>query len=595
MHGLSKIHIQNFRACEDVTLPLSDFTPLVGQNNTGKSTILEAIKAVLCLKPFSRSDFTNPNLPIILAACIDGISPEILALVPVDRQRAAIERFCVQGRLWIRVTATGTARPVREVWTPEGADHDAVPETWQACPTGLPEAFNALLPEALHIAAMDDVGEDLGKAKAGSTIKGLLDEVMEPILAQHLEVAAAIESLRGVLAKTGANRSPLLHDFDRRATSALGEFFPGLDLDIDVPVIEAKELFKAGDLHVTDRAGGDRRRFDEVGSGAQRSIQMALVRLLADMRHGDQPRAARRMLLIDEPELYLHPQGVRILREALRSLSNVGFQIVFSTHSPIMLSRENAPDTVIVRRNARGRSETRRPLRSAVAQAIADAEAQAQTLFELGNIADIYFSEKVIVCEGKTDRRLLPLAYEKLFGRSHELDRICFVSLSGCGNILKGMSVLNAMGVSCGAIADLDFAFTHARKGPHRIFERDGADMADVRRIFQRLVADGEAHVDGGGLPTGNPNIRAEQSWKAFADDAEGAGVAEACHHAAAVRSVWIWRQGCMEDVLGCDDKGEEAILAQESRLRAMDAARMDAEVPGLRSCLEWMRQLPSG
>lgn len=53
---------------------------------------------------------------------------------------------------------------------------------------------------------------------------------------------------------------------------------------------------------------------------------------------------------------------------------------------------------------------------AAVAQAISEAQAQSRTLFELGNIAEIYFAEKVILCEGKTDQRLLPLIYEKLYG-----------------------------------------------------------------------------------------------------------------------------------------------------------------------------------
>lgn len=42
MHGLSYIYIENLRACRNVSLPLGDFTPLVGQNNVGKSTVLDA-------------------------------------------------------------------------------------------------------------------------------------------------------------------------------------------------------------------------------------------------------------------------------------------------------------------------------------------------------------------------------------------------------------------------------------------------------------------------------------------------------------------------------------------------------------------------
>ncbi|MGE8182009.1 AAA family ATPase [Pseudomonas mandelii] len=43
MHGLTQIHIQNFWTCKNVYLSLGSFTPLVGQNNVGKSTVLDAI------------------------------------------------------------------------------------------------------------------------------------------------------------------------------------------------------------------------------------------------------------------------------------------------------------------------------------------------------------------------------------------------------------------------------------------------------------------------------------------------------------------------------------------------------------------------
>lgn len=109
-------------------------------------------------------------------------------------------------------------------------------------------------------------------------------------------------------------------------------------------MVDIKEFFKAGDLHVTDTVSGDRGRFDQMGAGAQRTIQMALIRYLADVRRAEDDQLSRRLLLIDEPELYLHPQGVRRLRETLKTLSSAGFQVVFSTHSPLMLSRNTTAD-----------------------------------------------------------------------------------------------------------------------------------------------------------------------------------------------------------------------------------------------------------
>lgn len=592
MHGLSQIYIENFRACRQVSLTLGSFTPLVGQNNVGKSTILEAIRVVLSPKAFAKTDAADPNQPITVAACIEGVTEEILALIPEPRHRVAMQPYCAGDKLWIRVVGIGGAKLKQEVWQPEAYVGNGVPTEWRNYPTGLPEAVSALLPEALHIIAMDDVSEDLGKAKAGSTIRGLLDEIMAPILEAHAEVTQALQSVKNILATNGEQRSPLLRTFDSNATAALSEFFPGLTLDMDVPAIDVKEFFKSGDLHVTDDACGDRRRFDQVGSGAQRAIQMALIRFLADIRQGGARGIARRLLLIDEPELYLHPQGVRRLREALRTLANAGFQVVFSTHSPLMLSRENAPDTVIVRRDLNGAAAVRAPLRDAVANAMDDAQAQSRTLFELGNIADIYFSEKVIICEGKTDQRLLPLIYEKLYGTKPELDRICFVEIGSCSSIPKGMQVLSAMGITCGAITDLDFAFTHARKGNNAWLPKDGDDMRQVRAVLQNLQNKFAFPLGGNGLPMDQGGAKAADTWARFAVSTDGAQIALAAHEALREHNVWAWPLGSIEDILGNADKGEDAILAQEDRLRELDHEAIEQQMPVFKSCMEWMRAL---
>ena len=44
---LTEVHIKNFRGIEDLTLPLDEICVLVGENNVGKSTILDAIHKTL--------------------------------------------------------------------------------------------------------------------------------------------------------------------------------------------------------------------------------------------------------------------------------------------------------------------------------------------------------------------------------------------------------------------------------------------------------------------------------------------------------------------------------------------------------------------
>lgn len=148
MHHISCIHIENFRACRKITLPLDSYTPLVGQNNAGKSTILEAIRWVLKPCALKLTDFNNADEPIVVAACIDGIDESVLNMIPHEQHRQAIEPYCRNGRLWIRVTARGTgARSTQqEVWEVNGCQQEGVPGNWRSYPSGLPQAVSALLP-----------------------------------------------------------------------------------------------------------------------------------------------------------------------------------------------------------------------------------------------------------------------------------------------------------------------------------------------------------------------------------------------------------------------------------------------------------------
>lgn len=575
-------------------MPLDGYTPLVGQNNAGKSTILDAISWVLKPTALDKQDFYEPEQPVEVTACIDGITEEILDRIPETKHRKAIEPYCRGGRLWIRVKATGTTAKTmkKEVWDIDQCPDDGPPGHWRDYPTGLPDAVSALLPEPLVVQAMDDVSEDLGKAKAGTTIKGLLDEIMGPLLEAHAELNTALESIRNVLSAEGEQRSDHLQQFDADASGALEHFFPGLTLDLDLQVVELKDFFKAGDLHVTDQTTGDRRRFDQMGTGAQRAIQMALIRYLAETRSGEEGRPSRRLLLIDEPELYLHPQGVRRLRQALAGLATAGFQVVFSTHSPLMLSRDNAADTVITGKTGGDGVNTRKPLREAVEEAIEGAESQSRTIFELGNLAEIYFADRVVLCEGKTDRRLLPLAYERLYQQPSELDHIAFVSLGSCADIPKALPVMEAMGIHACAVVDLDFAYTHARKGG--LLDREAQDMAKAKEVLARLQPQHGFSLHDNGLPKKDSKTgwEAADIWACFALDEEGRKIAEGTHKNLKQFSVWAWPQGTIEQITGAEEKGEDAIIKQEEQLQAMRPEEIEDQMPALKECFDWIRSI---
>lgn len=593
MHRISYIELENFRACQSVFLPLDDFTPLVGQNNVGKSTILEALKWLL--KPDARSsgDFADGKRPIVVTARVEGISPAILALIPEQKHRTAIEPYCPNGVLWIRVSADGTtAKSLKqEVWNPSVVEANGSPKEWRAYPTGLPQAVSAILPEPLSIQAMKDVQKDFTSVAAGTSIKKLIEEIAEPVTkANATEIDVALKTINDLLAGEGASRSKALNDFDEKATKALGDFFPGLALQLKLPETKVKEFFKSGSLNVREEGKPDFTEFAQLGSGAQRAIEMALICYLAGATAGNGATYARKLLLIDEPELFLHPQGVRRVRRALGVLASKGFQVVFSTHSPLMLDRANAAHTVIVRKEQGTGARARKPLQQAVRDALAEAESQSRVLFELGNIAEIYFAERVVLCEGKTDRRILPLAYERLNDRGPEIDHIAFVSIGSCSDIRKALAVLRAMEIPACAIADLDFAFTEAAKGSNALVAKDGTEISRAKHILTRLQATHGFPIAANGLPENRSGFRAADSWALLAADDAGKVLASDVHTLLKEQGIWVWSAGAIEHIIGTADKGEDAIIAQEELLRTKGSADVAAEFPAIVECFKWIR-----
>src|SRR5690606_1984138 len=122
-------------------------------------------------------------------------------------------------------------------------------------------------------------------------------------------------------------RAPELTTFDEQVNGKLDAFFPDINIKVHVPTPELKEVFTKGTIKVYENQNELGTDVSALGHGAQRSIQMALIRHLADLKINAGEQTTTTLLLIDEPELYLHPQAIEILRESLKALSTQGYQI----------------------------------------------------------------------------------------------------------------------------------------------------------------------------------------------------------------------------------------------------------------------------
>jgi putative ATP-dependent endonuclease of OLD family len=588
-HKLEHILIINFRSCKKTDISLADYTPLVGYNNGGKSNILAAIKWLLRRSSLSNSYFYDEAHPIVVTGVISGITEDLLSQLE-QNHKASIEPFLSEGKLSIRRTQNkpndSASKIIFEVRDPNIAqDEDG---SWKSNPAGIDNAISVLFPEPIEVGAMENAEEDVGKWKTSTTIGKLISEVMIPVEQEH--GAAKNEVLQGLqqkLAADGNNRAPELDGFDMAANEKLEELFPGIKIKIHVPSPEIKEVFKSGTIKVYEDENPLGRDVAALGHGAQRSIQMALIRHLADVKRKEENSASRTLLLIDEPELYLHPQAIEQVRAALKRLSNEGYQIIFSTHSPQMITAQDLCNALLIRKTDDEGTYARDRLADAVKSAITDAPAQTEMLFSLSNSSQILFCEHVVLIEGKTENRLLPYLFEEVRGATLGQEKIAVVKQDGVSNTAKALKVLNAMDLPAKAIVDLDYAFRCANSDGY--LEDNDEDIVACKDILNDISVNLGINLQDG-LPTSkNSSMSASEAFAELAKDERSHEHINSLHNKLLENGIWLWKKGACEHHLGIQGKTEGiwASFLNELEANGFNTAVKDHE--GVRAMITWL------
>lgn len=567
-HILSEITIRNFKSIRNETFELSAFTPLVGYNNAGKSNMLEAIKWLLRKTALSDSSFHDTALPVEMEGVISGITQAILDQLP-ENQRTSIQPFLIGDSLSIKRVQpqpnVGVAQIRLLVKDPANI---GTANEWRANPTGLDQAIQALFPEPIHIGAMENAEEDVSKSKNTTTIGKLLAEIIGPIQTSYsTQVQTALDGIKDLLDADGTSRAAELSALDAAVNGKVESFFPGVNIKVHVPTPELKEVFSKGTIKVFENLNPAGRDVSALGHGAQRSIQMALVRHLADIKRDSGEQASNTILLIDEPELYLHPQAIEVLRDALKTLSTQGYQVIFSTHSPFMITSKDVGNTLLIRKNDTHGTHKRNSLRAAIPTVVTTAPSQLELIFSLSHSSNILFSERVILAEGTTENRLLPSIIQKVTTRTIGLHKTALVSMGGSGNTRKAMLVLNTMDIPTKAIVDLDFALKHG--------ERDGfltAGDTDVAAIQAHLASIAPTHAItlNAGWPT-NSSMSAADAFRLLAREAAIQANLISLKAKMQAAGIYVWTKGTIEDHLGGIAKNETGWANFNARLDTED------------------------
>lgn len=550
-HRIQSLNIKNYRSIKDLDIELQNFTPVVGQNNVGKSNILNAIHWFIKPTKLEAGDFNELGQPVEVTGVVKGVTEEILSAIP-EAQRTRIEPYVADETITFKRAmeepgAASRAKP--QILNPETGGYENNP-------TGISAALDALFPEPLRVAAMSDASEDAAKNRTSTTLGKLIAKITDSIdIGEGTELAQLFTSLSKVLDPEGEHRPSEFNQFDTDANAVIEEFFPGISLKVNFPKPELTDLLRSGTVSIIEDGLPGKRRFEDMGHGAQRSIQMALLKLLAEKtsQAGNPSRCS--LLLIDEPELYLHPQAVETIRIALKSLSESGYQIVFNTHSPFLIENEDMPYCNVVTKTSPevGTKVCERAANAVDSILPNDDPEKHRILFELKNASQILFSNSVILVEGNTERVLLPRLYHTFTGRSMIQDKIGLVCMDSCGSMHTAIEVLRKMGIEAKAVVDLDYAY----KGGVRaglIDAEDGDRQAGIT-WFRANETTQNITVCEEGLPKKGTEGGAEGGYHRMSQDAANSDVIERLHGKLKEKGIFCWRIGSVERVLGLEQK----------------------------------------
>ena len=415
---LHSLTVRNFRAIGNspVTVELDDIVVLVGPNNAGKSSILRAYEVVM-FHGSKDGELTIDDFPN--GAISTGSLPTIeLETVVFDKT--------APGEKWVRTDAENEMF-VRERWTwtspgtPKKVGWDVSAGDWHSSegPWGAPNVAQAYRPKPHRVSAFrnpseqaDQVVKLLQEALKSRVIEASKKKAGEAGSYEPSEYEQLLDAVKSLQKTIAADATEAVDDVRKELGNTIAEIFPGYSVTFDArpedDIEKSISLFKAAPVLKMGLDGGFQVSLDRQGSGACRTLLWAALRILADKPSGKSAASNERpnILLIDEPELCLHPDAIREACRVLYDLPKTkSWQVMITTHSPVFidLSRDNT-SIARVERLGSGIVKGTTIFRPAKAKLDDNDKTELKLLNQCDPyVSEFFFGGKTILVEGDTE------------------------------------------------------------------------------------------------------------------------------------------------------------------------------------------------
>lgn len=332
---------------------------------------------------------------------------------------------------------------------------------------GLKSVAKGIFGDIYFIPAVRDATDDFTPrdTSAFGKLYAVIIEAMSTTNLDWKETKDKLSSLFGTLNRKNAagtenlNRPAELVQFERALSDELASWRAEIDVEVLPPNID--DVFRANtQIWIDDGMRTDIRR---KGHGLQRALTFALIKVISDRLKKERERAAEDLnavrsvsastyFVLEEPELYLHPQAQRALFDALATLSESKNQVILCTHASALIDVERYKSICIVRKDTEARG-------TEVCQCsdeifVGDGKKDFNLSYWINpDRSELFFAKRVVLVEGPTDKTCIPLIAKKLGVFRYDY------TLVDCGskdNIPLYAQLLNKFRIPYVVVYDLD-------------------------------------------------------------------------------------------------------------------------------------------
>lgn len=446
---LSALLISNFKGIgKEIKILIDDIVVLIGPNNCCKSSVLDAYEAYVSLgKACSLDYFHNhdSDIKIILTGVFTEVSEEDIEAIGQEWLLSGDPEFgdCAKFQIrWEEPDEPGVKYSYSNKtsdWKKGGAG-------------GWDSILKSRLPTPIRINPNDDtdylekVLKDLISKSAKEKIKNdksklskIIAEIEELAKEVETEISADIGNLN---AKIEIEVQKLFENIEVGFETGVGKFKP-------------EDAIKDGSRFIL-KTSESSAPLEHQGTGVQRAFLWSAINAMCSEGRFKKGTAKvsiekTKVLLIDEPEINLHPSVIRAARKALYSLAEVeGWQVMCTTHSPIFIDLTYNHTTLIKVSSSPDGVYYFQTDKSSFSNE------EKENLKMLNKccptVNEFFFYENSLLVEGDTEY----LAYQYLIEKDGLEGSHCVINCRGKTNIPTFIKIFNQFQASATAIHDLD-------------------------------------------------------------------------------------------------------------------------------------------